>query len=137
MFFILRRTSLLLKECKEPFRYTFWIEPFKVVEKTPGERFTLKGDDRFHLLHHDLAERLNQRVQRFSILEEPPHSDESGTKAAPKLKRQSSHIHIKGHFAVREEKDERWVVHVMPSILIGPTGRSATLAPPVTNQCIK
>jgi len=130
-FFILRWTSLLLKESKEPFNYTFWVKPFEVVEKTPGKRFKLKGKDRFHLLHHDIAERLNQRIQRFSLLKEPPHPGGNGTKATPKLKRQSSHIHISGHLVVREEDNERWVVHVMPSIRIGPPGRPAILAPPV------
>lgn len=73
-YFLLRRTSVLLKESKEAFRYTFWIEPFEAVEKTPGDRLKLDAGDRFlqQLLHHDLMERLDERFQRFSLLKESP-----------------------------------------------------------------
>ena len=60
VYFLLRRTSVLLKESKEPFRYTFWIEPFEEIKGTPGERFRLGSSDRFALFDHDLIERLNR-----------------------------------------------------------------------------
>jgi tetratricopeptide (TPR) repeat protein len=129
VYFLLRRTSVLLKESKEPFRYTFWIEPFEEIKGTPGERFRLGSSDRFALFDHDLIERLNQRIKRFSILKEPPSSREGKEAEAPPS-RYSSHIHISGHYAVREDGNE-WVVHVMPQVRIGPAGSAATVAQPV------
>lgn len=129
-YYILRRTNLLLKESKEPFRYTFWIQPFTNVQDTPLTRCKLKGDDRFHLLHHDLAEHLTQRIQRFSILEVPTESDADGGKPVW-LGRQSSHIHISGSVVLREEENNKWVIHVMPLLRMGPSQFPATLAPSV------
>ncbi len=131
-YFLLRRTSVLLKESKEAFRYTFWIEPFEAVEKTPGDRLKLDAGDRFlqQLLHHDLMERLDERFQRFSLLKESPSG--GGGERAKTLdssrRLNSSHIQITGHYAFREEGDDPWVVHVMPVVRIGPAGSPAALA---------
>ncbi|MDQ2975589.1 MAG: hypothetical protein M3R69_09300, partial [Acidobacteriota bacterium] len=130
VYYTLRRTNLLMKESKEPFRYTFWIQPFNVVQNTPLTRCKLKGDDRFHLLHHDLAEHLTQRIKRFSILEVPSGAGADGEKPVW-LGRQSSHIHVSGSVAVREEEDGKWVLHVMPLLRMGPAQFPATLAPSV------
>ncbi|OGW13988.1 MAG: hypothetical protein A3G93_07605 [Nitrospinae bacterium RIFCSPLOWO2_12_FULL_45_22] len=124
-YLLLKWTGFLIKESEEPFRYTFWIEPFEAVKETPGARFTIKEDDRFHLLHHDLMERLNERIRRLSLLEEASKEDSTPQGGL------TSHIHIDGHYAIREEKDKEWVIHVMPRIRIGPPGRAATLATPV------
>jgi tetratricopeptide (TPR) repeat protein len=129
-YLLLRRTTLLLKESKEPFRYTFWIQPFTLVADTPRARCKLQGDDRFQLLHHDLAERLAQRIRRFSILEEPAEGEADSDKAVW-LGRQSSHIHVSGSVAIREERDSEWVLHVMPLIRMGSSQSPSTLAPSV------
>ena len=125
-YFLFRWTNFMLKESEEPFRYTFWIKPFEPVKDTPGKRFVLNKDDQFNLLHHDLMERLNDRIRRLKLLDVdslklPPGSEESLT----------SHIYISGHYAVREDKDGRWVIHVMPRIRIGPPSRPEALAEPV------
>lgn len=133
IYFLMRRTSVLLKESKDAFRYTFWIEPFAEVAKTPGDRFRLGSSDRFALLHHDLTERLDQRIKRFAILKEPPSGGQAESSESPEAspRRYSSHIHISGHYAVREKNEDKWFVHVMPEVRIGPPGAPAMLAHPV------
>jgi len=136
VYFLLRRTSVLLRESKEAFRYTFWIEPFDQVDKTPVDRFKLDSADRFALLDHDLMERLDQRFKRFSILKEPPSRGAAAGAETPEgsRRRYSSHVQINGHYAARETGDGQWVVHVMPEVRIGPSGSPAALAQPVKYQ---
>jgi type III secretory pathway component EscV/tetratricopeptide (TPR) repeat protein len=140
LYFIFKRTKLLLKESEEPFRYTFWIEPFKRAKEKEDKPFSIESGDRFHrddkrlrnLLHHDLMERLNQRIGRFSLLEiksTTPSGEKSDSKDRHYL---SSQIHIEGHYTLRIGKNgEDRVVHVMPRVRIGPPDQSATLANPV------
>ena len=160
IFFIYRKTSLLAKESKEPFQYTFWIEEFEDANGTDTGAEDERAKDesakdesakdanakdesgkdksakdksadyklprvRLHLLHHDLMERLNDRIRRFSLLDEKT--------SAPTLAnaRANSHIHISGHYAVRKAENGKAVLQVMPRIRIGPVGKPATLAHPV------
>ena len=123
---LFRWTSFLLKESEEPFRYTFWIKPFEPVSGTPSTRFILKKDDQFHLLHHDLMEKLNYRIRRLSLLDVDALNLPSAAQEAL-----TSHIHISGHYAIREKKDGEWVIHIMPRIRIGPPSSPETLADPV------
>ena len=126
LYFTVKRTKILLKESEEPFRYTFWINELVTVNKTPGERFKLKDEDRFHLLHHDLMERLNDRIRRLSLL------DSSSAKTGEVVERKlTSHIHIDGHYAIREKKSGEWGIHVMPRVRIGPSTNPSILATPV------
>jgi tetratricopeptide (TPR) repeat protein len=119
-YIVLRRTKFFMKESEEPFRYTFWIKPFTAVEDTPGNRFTLREDDRLVLLHYDLMEKLNYRIKRLSLLDADSLPED-------KQEMLSSHIHIEGEYTIREEKKNSWVLHVMPRIRIGPPGKPQTL----------
>jgi tetratricopeptide (TPR) repeat protein len=131
-YFLLRRTSVLFKESREPFRYTFWVEPFTLVEGTPGTRFPIVGDDRFKLLNYDLCELLNERIKRFSLLKEyTGKNDKEGRQAEYAFRVSPSHIHISGQYAIREEEKDQWIIHVMPTIRLGPSGANATLAHPI------
>ncbi|HVO68260.1 MAG TPA: hypothetical protein VMT12_17420, partial [Syntrophales bacterium] len=124
-YLLLKRTQILFKYSEEPFRYTFWIEPFKHVRDTEKEPYKIGAEDRFHnLLHHDLMERLNERIKRLSLLN-PEKLDDAGKKNL------SSHIHIAGHYTIREARKDEWVVHVMPRLRIGPSVRPETLANPI------
>jgi hypothetical protein len=130
IYFLFRRTSILLRETSEPFRYTFFVEPFKQVENIYKGDFELKNIQRLNLLHHDLTELINNRIKRFSILKEMGKSDNE----KPNLTdtRKSNHIQIYGHFAIREDKDnDDWIIHIMPYIRIGAENIPATLAQPV------
>lgn len=128
IYLLLRRTSFLIKETKEPFRYTCWVEPFNRIDETPADRFHLKAEDRFKLLHHDLTELINQRIKRFSILETPGENQDSSGAAITDA-RKSSHIHIYGNFAIREDKNNgEWIIHVMPYVRIGANGSPSTMA---------
>ena len=117
-------TRFLLKESEEPFRYTIWIDPFQAVKDSPGDRFVLRAADRIALLDHDLRERLDRRIRRFSLLDDSAADLKSA--ALP------SHIRVSGHWAVREDKEkDQWILHVMPRVRIGGPGNPATIAFPV------
>jgi tetratricopeptide (TPR) repeat protein len=128
---LLKRTSILLKESEEPFQYSFWIEPFKRVKVDPDEPFGITCSDSFHekdnrflkLLHHDLMERLNERIKRLSLLDV-----DSLKKSDPTIQEKlTSHIHIGGHYTIRQGKEEK-LIHVMPRIRIGSAVKPFTLA---------
>jgi FHIPEP family protein len=121
-YLLARRTAFLMHESREPFRYTFSVSPFALIEDTPGERMTVAGIDRARLLHHDLTEELDSRIGRFMLL------DKAGEGEANPGQSLKSHVHIEGHIAVREERDGTWVIHVMPRVRIGPEGSPAILA---------
>jgi tetratricopeptide (TPR) repeat protein len=122
---LLRRTSFLMRESREPFRYTFWIEPFTEVADELPENVTVVHHDRLKLLHRDLTERLNQRIaRRFSLLEPGKLNDEERAQL-------SSHVRIGGTFALRERPDGELTVHVMPHIGIGAAHTAEVLAEPV------
>jgi tetratricopeptide (TPR) repeat protein len=140
IYLLLRRTSILLKETKEPFRYTLTVKPFQQVGKIPEStdkptesRFSLKNQDRLLLLHHDLTELINQRIKRFLIIPieitEELYKKEDNKNALIIDKRQSSHIDVFGNYAIREDKkNDEWIIHVMPYVRIGPSDSPATLA---------
>lgn len=130
-YFLLRRTGLLLAESKDPFRYSFYIKPFDPVQKTPDQRFNLQGADRLLLLHHDLTERLNQRIRRFSILEDASKAQPNDADKPVQAAQESSHIQISGTWVVREGREGNWMLQVTPSVRIGPEGSPAKLAIPV------
>ncbi len=137
-YFMLVRSRFLSKESEEPFRYTFCVSRFEEVKGTPDTRYTLNGIDRFNLLHHDLMERLNSRIKRLSLLKldeldpknekELPHYFDSIQDLQSKL---IAHIQIGGAYAVREDKDNNWVIHVMPQVRIGSLLSPSVLAYPV------
>ena len=84
LYFLLRRTGVLLQESREPFHYTFWIEPFVHVDKTPGDRVATASWERWALLHHDLTERLDQRIKRFAIISDL-RSEKSGVSEGSRI----------------------------------------------------
>jgi len=127
LYLLYRRTSLLFSETREPFRYTFYIKEFVDVAQAADQRFVLKNKDRLNMLHHDLTEFINQRINRFSVLETPA-SENNGPQLLTDV-RKSSHIHIYGNYAIREDKqNDEWIIHVMPYVRVGPEGSPATLA---------
>ena len=121
-YLLLKRTQFLFRYSEEPFRYTFWIEPFRHVRDTEKENYKIGSEDRFHhLIHHDLMERLNERIKRLSLLN-TDHLDEAARRNL------SSHIHISGAFTIREERKGECIVQVMPRVRVGAPDRPETLA---------
>jgi tetratricopeptide (TPR) repeat protein len=107
-----------LQESKAPFRYTCSIGDFSSLEaneKIPA----------FTWLSHDLAEKLTRRIGRLSLLED-------GSEADNEENVRDSHIHICGHYGIREKPDGSLFIEVMPRVRIGPPGKPETLAHPVT-----
>lgn len=112
IYLLYRKTKIFLKESKEPFRYTFTIKPFKEVAGTPGDRFTLTNKDQLLLLDIDLKELLNLRIKRFSLLENIQEEELN-------MIRTDSHFQITGDYCIRQDRDESWIVHVMPKLKMG------------------
>ncbi len=134
-YFLITRNSFLQVESEEPFRYTFWVNPFiQVADTPPKDLFTLDRCDRLKLLHHDLMERLNSRIKRLSLLKldeltsENSKTDPSYFEPARDLQSKLvAHILIGGDYSIREEKDNEWVIHVMPTVRIGSFGNPSIL----------
>jgi hypothetical protein len=124
---LLSYTGFLFKQSKEPFRYTFSINKFSVAS-TPGDRFKVDQIDQLELLRYDLTERLNRRVRRFSLYETP---NKGGAAQSTGGIRATSHFHIDGDYAIREDETDGWILHVWPRVRIGPEGNPFTLAYPV------
>jgi len=122
-----RYTGFLFRQSKEPFRYTFFIKEFSPIASTPSERFPVARPDQLKLLRYDLTERLNRRVRRFSLLEDP---NAGGATQSSKGMNSRSHFHIEGDYAIRVD-DEGWILHVWPRVRIGPASNPFTLAFPV------
>jgi tetratricopeptide (TPR) repeat protein len=123
-----RYTGFLFKQSRDPFRYTFSIDEFTAVASTPGNRFSVAQDDQLKLLRNDLAERLNRRVGRLSLLD-PKAGDAS---QAGKDVNFASHFNIGGEYAVREDRSTGdWVIQVWPQVRIGPAGNPYKLSSPV------
>ncbi|HKQ79951.1 MAG TPA: FHIPEP family type III secretion protein [Blastocatellia bacterium] len=115
-----------LEESRAPFRYTYSIADFKPVigEKDEGGK-----EERLSVhLSHDLARRLNERIKRLSLLDDEyvKASAEAQSKLSESKRR--SHIHIKGHYIIRQNPDGEWLIDVMPRVRIGPPGSPETLA---------
>jgi len=149
--FLVRHTRFLVKESEEPFRYTFWIDKFKPVAGIGPGKESENTDHpvdagqsepefaysyHFHLLHHDLKERLNLRIKRLSLLDlDSLKSEKTGFGEQDSISesalRLTAHIHVDGHFTVREKKNNERIIHVMPRVRIGAPGKPTTLAFPV------
>jgi len=135
VYLLYRWTGVLRREAEEPFRYTFWVERFQMVADTPGDRFKVDRLDQFALLHHDLRQRLSQRIARLSLRQVAGGVDGADPGAAkPENPRSlTSHIQVGGDYTVRET-GEGWVLQVMPRVRIGPAERPEALTYPVEFQ---
>jgi tetratricopeptide (TPR) repeat protein len=138
-FVLVRRTRFLLRDSKEPFRYTFSVDPFlrvsiaPVTGEAPAEALTLEPSGRFRLLHHDLMDKLSSNIGRLSLL---------NVSSLPNINQRdlSSHIHISGHYLVRNPERassspsdiSKATVEIMARIRIGPPDRPEQLAPRIT-----
>jgi hypothetical protein len=127
IYLLLKRTSFLIKESEKPFQYTFSIEPFKLIHQVPEKNFTVSEHDQHTLLHHDISERINQRINRFSLLNEGDLSEDE-------KKGLRSHVHISGDYAIREEEKERWVIYITARVRVGHLGSPETLSH-IVNIC--
>jgi tetratricopeptide (TPR) repeat protein len=125
--FLISWNRFWLQESREPFRYTFAVDDFVAIT---GE------DSSLAWLRHHLSERLNKRIGRLSILEEEASpaaagADRTGRKRGAPGPRYESHVHIRGHYGTRVDRDH-WVIEVAPRVRIGPKGSAETMAHPDT-----
>jgi hypothetical protein len=105
----------LVRESREPFRYTFSVEPF-----TP-----ISGSEILNSqwLRHDLARRLAERIPRLSILgSKETDSDSDNGPEAP-----LPHIKITGEYGARRSANRKSTVEVTPQVQIGRTVGPARL----------
>src|SRR5690606_16360805 len=110
---------------------SFWIGPFQPLGDKIQKAFP--GADKIEtLLDHDLKNLLNERIKRFSVLEDFTNTQNGVEgKKNPSFLKQASHIHIYGHYALRLEENKDWVIQITPLIRIGPQETPATLASPI------
>lgn len=113
-----RFTSLLLALSREPFRYSYSVGAFAAL---PNERVTLEGKDRLVLLPLDLTERIDNRIDRLSLLRATPSAGSSFAGS-------QSHIAISGDVALREDLDGQWELFAMPRVRIGDVTAPETLS---------
>lgn len=115
-----------LEESQSPFRYTYSIVDFKPIVDENDEN----GKDVRLSKHlaHDLAQRLNERIKRLSLIAEEHLGASIEAQAKLDESKQRSHIQIGGHYVFRLNPDNEWFVEVMPRVRIGPPGSSETLA---------
>jgi len=141
VYMLLRWTRVLQKDSEEPFRYTVSMDKFKRIataatkDEEPAKDPPPDNKDPLALLHYDLRERLNARIGRFSLLERRPAAPpgpahlsmatDRGTRPSP------SHIHVAGEYVVRQDRDDRWFIHVMPTVQLGALASPLTMAYPV------
>jgi tetratricopeptide (TPR) repeat protein len=126
LWLLLRHTSFLMRESREPFRYTFWIDQFEALDDAQPAGVSIANADRLALLHVDLIERLNQRIaRRFSLL----NTSKLTADAAQQL---SSHVRISGTYALRQRDDNEFRVHVIPRVGIGQVVGPEVVADPVS-----
>lgn len=112
VFFILYRWSRFwLQESEQPFRYTCSIEDF-----TPAAGGT--AEPKLKWLSHHLTRRMNERIGRLRFAEEPKTAGEES----------SSHIHVRGQYIIREDRDGNPLIEVLTRVRIGGGGRPETLA---------
>ncbi|HXK03299.1 MAG TPA: FHIPEP family type III secretion protein [Verrucomicrobiae bacterium] len=129
-FFVLLYTwsRFWLKGSREAFRYTCSIAEFEPVRYNSGEDppwLTPALRERLSCLSHDLAERFSQRVGRIRFRDKPAE-----TKPGEGVPNQS-HIHIRGMYVLRQDRDHHWALEIMPRVRIGPSEASEALAHPV------
>ncbi len=132
-FFIVKNQFIRLSE--DPFQYTFWVNPFLLTQLDDNEKdvsplsvneknklFTFR-----ELLHHDLIEKMSERIGRLSLLQVDKASQYSHL---------SAHIHIEGYISLRQETKDRWIIHIRPRVCIGSFDGPFTLTTPVKEPIV-
>ena len=105
-----------VRESKQPFRYTYSVDPFGPVSGSEDPRLDPLRD----WIKADLVLMLSERIGRLSLLPEehiPPDAPD----------RPASHIHISGSYGARR-KDDQLTIEIMPLVRIGSACCSATVA---------
>jgi FHIPEP family protein len=118
-----------LQESREAFRYSCSIADFEpILGDSKGENpawLYLELREKLACLSHDLAERFSQRVSRIRFRDKP---DETETAKPKEGAGNASHIHIRGVYVLRKDRDDEWVLEIMPRVRIGPSEASEALA---------
>ncbi len=140
IYYLNRYTSLLFKETEDPFQYTFWIDRFVRTEDREENKDITCNDDIHNMLNQDLMDMINKRIGRFSLLDEKYLSANNSGSDEITVSTPPSHIHIDGHYSVREryyEGEFQKFVQVIPRVRIGPPGNPSILTNPVEIQINK
>ncbi len=120
-------TGIALKASKEPFRYTFWIGEFVCLnEGEEWDKANIGLKSCKELLRHDLMQMLNDRIKRFTLLE-----NAGETKGVAFSKRDYSHIHVSGHYALKWGESKTPYLQVAAKVRIGPEDRPSILVAPI------
>ena len=85
--------SHLIRLSEDPFQYTFWVEAFEFTHEHSDKTDAQNRSPEYNLsslhemLHHDLIEKLSERIGRLSLLELDPNKQYENL---------NSHIQVKG-----------------------------------------
>lgn len=125
-----------LRESRQPFRFTYWIEDFEQFPRNSSVE-----EPRIAYLAHDLSERLAVKISRLRRHEEHPTTI-AGQEIAGSQAVWESHVRVRGTYELRDdepsesqlEQAPRRILRVTPWVRVGPPGSPETLAHPVTIQ---
>lgn len=120
---------LRLRESKRPFRYTVSVDNFTVVVGEDSKNPSSHLEPKLGWLGHDLAQKLNQRVQRLFFTE-------TGNQTVVEAR-----IHVRGHYIIRRRLNSdstgrrrdptaSWELVVMPRVRVGDKDAPERLARP-------
>jgi tetratricopeptide (TPR) repeat protein len=123
IFVLLRYTGFLLKQSKEPVRYTVYIQSFTQVALDDSCQIA-EGLKQIELMPSDLMERIHRRLGRFSLLKPDSQGDDKNPRAV-------SHFQIEAEYAVRRDKEGKLTIQIWPRVRVGAASNPFTLATPV------
>jgi hypothetical protein len=116
---VLALTRLWIREANEAFRYTCSLGGFDPVTPEDGELFPDLSDR----LRHDVGRRLSERISRLAFV--APEVAEAQVEEG-----RVPHIHVCGHFLLREDTDRSTMLEVLPRARIGRIEAGESLAAP-------
>ena len=120
--------SHLIRLSEDPFQYTFWVEAFEFTHEHSDKTDAQNRSPEYNLsslhemLHHDLIEKLSERIGRLSLLELDPNKQYENL---------NSHIQVKGYISLRQDTPGNWIVHIRPRIRIGSSEAPFNLTNPI------
>ena len=110
---------LWVREAQEAFRYTCSLGDFTPVTPADAERLPFMSER----LRHDVGRRLSERIARLTFIDPEVAAAQTTEGRVP-------HLHVCGHFLLREGADGMQTLEVVPRVRIGSAEAGEALATP-------
>ena len=110
---------LWVREAQEAFRYTCSLGDFTPVTPEDAERLPFMSER----LRHDVGRRLSERIARLTFIDPEIAAAQTTEGRVP-------HLHVCGHFLLREGADGMQTLEVVPRVRIGSAEAGEALAAP-------